>query len=154
MTRGEAIEVIKDIYNYTRWDTHTTNEARTMAIKALEQEPTTKNDLGVDVPDIIIGNIDCISRADAIHAVSEALKHTFVEYENIANKVIGKLTSVTPQEPKTGHCKDCKYFEYDSVAKVDGIPLIVGHEICHKWGDGCKTSENGYCFLYEGKGKE
>ena len=43
------------------------------------------------------GELDCISRADAIHAVSEALKHTFVEYENIANKVIGKLPSVTPQ---------------------------------------------------------
>ena len=46
-------------------------------------------------------------------------------------------------------CKDCKYFEYDSVAKVDGIPLIVAHEICNKWGEGCKTSENGYCFLFE-----
>jgi len=51
--------------------------------------------------------------------------------------------------PKTGHCKDCKYFEYDSVAKVDGIPLIVAHEICNKWGDGCKTREDGYCFLFE-----
>lgn len=38
----EAIEVIKDIYNYTKWDTYTTNEARTMAIKALNgQEPIT-----------------------------------------------------------------------------------------------------------------
>ncbi len=53
------------------------------------------------------------------------------------------------QEPKTGHCKDCKYFEYDSVARVDGIPLIVAHEICNKWGDGCKTKEDGYCFLFE-----
>ena len=53
------------------------------------------------------------------------------------------------QEPKTGHCKDCKYFEYDSVAKVDGIPLIVAHEICNKWGEGCKTKEDGYCFLFE-----
>jgi len=35
------------------------------------------------------------------------------------------------------------------VAKVDGIPLIVGHEMCKRWGDGCKTSENGYCFLAE-----
>lgn len=33
-----------------------------------------------------------------------------------------------------GLCKNCKYFEYDSVAKVDGIPLIVAHEICSKWG--------------------
>lgn len=40
MTREEAIEVIKDIYNYTKWDTYTTNEARTMAIKALEQKPS------------------------------------------------------------------------------------------------------------------
>ena len=58
------------------------------------------------------------------------------------------LPPVNPQ-PKTGHCKDCKYFEYDSVAKVDGIPLIVAHEICSRWGDGCKTREDGYCFLFE-----
>ena len=48
-------------------------------------------------------------------------------------------------------CKDCKYFEYDSVARVNGIPLIVAHEICEKWGNGCKTSEDGYCFMFEGK---
>ena len=47
------------------------------------------------------------------------------------------------------HCKDCKYFEYDSMANVDGIPLIVAHEICKRWGDGCKTKEDGYCFLGE-----
>lgn len=52
---------------------------------------------------------------------------------------------------KMKRCKDCKHFEYDSMAKVDGIPLIVAHEICKKWGDGCKTSEDGYCFLFEPK---
>lgn len=52
-------------------------------------------------------------------------------------------------EQRAGRCKDCKYFEYDSVAKVDGVPLIVAHEICSRWGDGCKTKEDGYCFLYE-----
>ena len=61
---------------------------------------------------------------------------------------VGKSKALE-QEPKMGHCKDCKYFEYDSVAKVDGIPLIVAHEICSKWGDGCKTKEDGYCFLFE-----
>lgn len=50
---------------------------------------------------------------------------------------------------KSGKCKNCKYFEYDSVAKVDGVPLIVAHEICNKWGDGCKSREDGYCFLFE-----
>ena len=56
---------------------------------------------------------------------------------------------ILEQEPKTGHCRECKYFEYDSLAKVNGIPLIVAHEICSRWGDGCKTTEDGYCFLYE-----
>lgn len=64
-------------------------------------------------------------------------------------KRIKELPSVNPQEQETGHCKDCKYFEYDSVAKVDGIPLIVAHEICSRWSDGCKTKEDGYCFLFE-----
>jgi hypothetical protein len=35
------------------------------------------------------GSDDCISRADAIHAVSEALERAFVEHEDIANKIIG-----------------------------------------------------------------
>lgn len=59
------------------------------------------------------------------------------------------ILEILEQQQKTGHCKDCKYFEYDSVAKVDGIPLIVAHEICNKWGEGCKTKEDGYCFLFE-----
>lgn len=58
---------------------------------------------------------------------------------------------IEPSKAKQGRCKECKYFEYDSVANVDGVPLIVAHEICSKWGDGCKTSENGYCFMFEPK---
>ena len=90
---------------------------------------------------------DAISRADAVKVTSG-----YCHPQNIANE-LAKLPSVTPQ-PKTGHCKDCKYFEYDSVAKVNGIPLIVAHEICSKWGDGCKTKENGYCFLFEPRESE
>lgn len=47
-------------------------------------------------------------------------------------------------KPKTGLCKECKYF--NAVVKVDGLPF---HKICSKWGDGCKTREDGYCFLFE-----
>jgi len=57
--------------------------------------------------------------------------------------------SAIPQKPNISHCKECKHFEYDSVAQVDGIPLIVAHEICSRWGDGCRTKEDGYCFLFE-----
>ena len=86
---------------------------------------------------------DAIDRAEAIKIASG-----YCHPANIP-KELAKLPPVNPQEPKTGHCKDCKYFEYDSVAKVDGIPLIVAHEICSRWGDGCKTREDGYCFLFE-----
>ena len=59
--------------------------------------------------------------------------------------------SPKPRPPKSDVvlCKDCKHFDYDSTAMVDGIPLIVAHEICNRWGKGCKTSENGWCFLAE-----
>jgi len=65
------------------------------------------------------------------------------------NEALDIAIKALEQQPKMGHCKDCKYFEYDSVAKIDGIPLIIAHEICSKWSDGCKTKEDGYCFLFE-----
>ena len=63
--------------------------------------------------------------------------------------VIERLPSA---KPEIIYCKDCKHFEYDHVENVNGIPLIVAHEICMRWSDGVKTSENGYCFL--GKRRE
>lgn len=74
-----------------------------------EQEPTTKNNLGVD----------CISRAEAIKCLEcdfditgkENMK-TVVNYINSAHDKIVNLPSVTPQEPQTFKwCTDCK--EYD-----------------------------------------
>ena len=89
------------------------------------------------------------------------LKYTMEKHKNDTVSTFGTNISVMckdildylEQEP-IGHCKDCKHFEYDSVAIVDGIPLIVAHEICNRWGDGCKTSEDGYCFLFEPKESE
>lgn len=89
---------------------------------------------------------DLISRQAAIDA---NCYNCSIKAKCDAVKAIEKLPPLKPNEPKTGHCKDCKYFEYDSVAKVDRIPLIVAHEICLRWGDGCKTKESGYCFLFE-----
>ena len=61
-----------------------------------------------------------------------------------------KVNSETPMI----RCKDCAYFEYDVVKNVDGIPLIVAHEMCSRWGDGCKTKETGFCFLALAKERE
>lgn len=103
---------------------------------------------------------DAISRQAVIDVIERE------QFKGDAISEIEKLPPVNPQETvtefadrcrecgKMKRCKDCKYFEYDSVAKVDGIPLIVAHEICSKWGKGCKTSENGYCFLFEPKEEE
>lgn len=62
------------------------NDTFEMAIKSLEQEPCE----------------DAISRAAAIKKVSEGLKHTFVEHEDIAQKMLADLPSVTPEQ-RIGH---------------------------------------------------
>ena len=128
MTREEAIFILRGKRDISG---EKTAEALDMAIKALEQEPC----------------VDAISRQAVMEICNEEWDSDLIVER------IGQLPSITPQ-PKTGHCKECKYFEYDSVAKVDGIPLIVAHEICKKWGDGCKTKEDGYCFLFEPKESE
>jgi DNA-directed RNA polymerase subunit RPC12/RpoP len=75
------------------------NEILNLAIKALEQVPTTKNDLGVD----------CISRADAIKAMQDKAKK--LKNEDTINGLCGAVAilfdmpSVTPQEPKVGQWK-------------------------------------------------
>ena len=65
--------------------------------------------------------------------------------------IIHDLTSLELEQKELITCKECKYFETDHLENVNGIPLIVAHEICMRWGDGCKTSQDGYCFMAERK---
>ena len=127
-------------------------------IKALSQEPTFDDECQKDMDEAweqiqkkrkrISVTLDLTPCDDAISRKAVLnLKHHKPEYGDMIYAFdVEQLPSVTQ---KSGKCKNCKYFEYDSVAKVDGIPLIVAHEICSRWGDGCKTKEDGYCFLYE-----
>ena len=101
MTRKEAIRLLSGLMFKGKL-----KEALDVAIKALEQEPTTKNNLGVD----------CISRTRAI----ERLKLNFPISQGADNsrdrhrymqaladlQAIKELPSVTPQEPKTGHWRE------------------------------------------------
>ena len=80
------------------------------AIEALEQEPTTKNDLGVD----------CVSRKAVDSLVWKYLRKetddNIAFYEHFLD-----LPSVTPQEPQTFKwCETCK--EYDQEKHC-----------CHRW---------------------
>lgn len=69
-------------------------------------------------------------------------------------KVDYKGVNVSVEMSELILCKDCKYFDYDRTAMVDGIPMIIAHEICKRWGKGCKTSEDGWCYLAEKEGDD
>lgn len=60
---------------------------------------------------------DLISRTEAVEEVSKALKGTFVEYEDIAEKIINKVPSA-----KLSPCDACKYAPPSS---MDGKPCAV-----------------------------
>lgn len=49
-------------------------------------------------------------------------------------------------------CKDCKFCDPDVFGEKDGVLMIVAHNICNKWGEGCQTTDHGYCFLGKEKG--
>lgn len=101
---------------------------------------------------------DCISRRDAIKSMANAIWHYPNElytglnsYEMSEALAKDGLMFLPSAEPEIIRCKECKHFEYDHFENVNGIPLIVAHEICMRWSEGTKTSESGYCFLAERK---
>ena len=91
---------------------------------------------------------------EVIDTLQTWIRNADDEYDREEMGRVAGLKEALHEIKKTGHCKDCKYFEYDSGAKVDGIPLIVAHEVCKKWARGCKTRADGYCFLFEPQGSE
>ena len=84
---------------------------------------------------------DLISRQAAIDAI-------FGRSHEIIKMRIGNLPSA---QPEIIRCKDCGHFHYDMPYVIQGVP-VLGHEVCDFWGDGCKTSENGYCSFAERRG--
>lgn len=68
----------------------------------------------------------------------------------MTDQAIRQIKSLPSVQPEIIRCKDCKHFELNHFEKVDGFPIpIVVHEICMKWGKGCKTSIDGWCFMAE-----
>lgn len=65
-------------------------------------------------------------------------------------EVKAKLASVEVVEKELIRCKHCKYYVEDVINEViPGVPIITGHTMCTKWGNGCKTDPEGYCFMAE-----
>lgn len=86
---------------------------------------------------------DYIDRSEAIEAVDGNLGDW--NAENWAVSILMRLPSADV-EPVV-RCKDCHFFESDHVEIVNGMPLIVAHNICTRWGKGCQTAEDGFCFM-------
>lgn len=77
-------------------------------------------------------------------------KKTFDTIVDVQPTVEQPQTNATENMAEIVRCKDCKYFLYDKIYMVEGLPLM-GNLVCEKWGNGCRTDENGYCFMGERK---
>ena len=124
MTREEATGLLSGLMFKGKL-----KEALDMAIKALEQEPTTKNDLGVD----------CISR--------QAVLELIADYDLSMGQVVKSiyaLPSVTPQKPRwipvSERSPEAEYGESDSVLvcfenETQDVLYFNGSNWCYPTGE-------------------
>ncbi len=119
MTREEAIRIIRKMLACTDLSVRANLNADMvdachMAIKALEQEPTTKNDLGVD----------CIDRKATLNAIIKRLgikNETYLlEAERAIYQQILAMSSITPQEPRKGHWIETAEEYYKAINEKGG----------------------------------
>ena len=88
---------------------------------------------------------DCISKNDAICIIQDM--HGLARADVISDAVnrIIAMPSVTPQEPKTGHCKDCKWWKDKDGVYRRGIGAESKCPINRR-----EVMEGmGYCFMFE-----
>ena len=133
MTREEAVDILE--HNWTRLENHDyteeeLNEALDIAIKALEQEPC--EDEYIKVPQKALK----YRTAGMVAYNTEWLKKHF----DIERAVICGV-----QEPKTGHCKDCKWWKDKDGVYRRGIGAESKCPINRR-----EVMEGmGYCFMFE-----
>lgn len=98
------------------------------SVEALEKEPCE----------------DCISRQAVIDIIEKE------EFKGDALSEIEKLPPVNPQNPKTGHCKDCKWWKESDGTFKRGIGA---ESKCHLNTD-VVYEGLGYCYMFEPKESE
>lgn len=104
--------------------------------------------------------MDYISREKLRHAMYHEAFETDTDLQKwesgcwIRYKLFENVIDALPAEDvvEVIRCKDCKYFNLNKWGKVNDIPLIVAHEICDFWGEGCKTDKDAYCSFAERRG--
>ena len=124
MTREEAINKLNwALDNNTIEDVQSAYDyiiALKMAIKALEQEPTTKNNLGVD----------CVARQDVERYIegfiNEYTPREELEFINLELDGLKHIPSVTPQEPKWIPITEGLPASYKKVLITNGTVTCIG----------------------------
>lgn len=91
--------------------------------------------------------------ADMLETVVYELNYQRAEKWDITRGEFKMIDSVLFEFPTADvvevvRCKDCIHFELDKPYIIQGVP-VLGHEVCNAWGDGCKTDQNGFCFMGE-----
>lgn len=87
-----------------------------------------------------------MSREEAIKRLEEGAPFSEL-YDPRWEDALALAIKALKDEPAV-RCKDCKYFYYNKAYNIQGFP-IMGNSVCDKWASGCRTDENGYCFLGE-----
>lgn len=152
MTREEIIKWLESLKAEMGKSEHSAlwhyAEVIDIAIEALTNQSLSKSNNTCKV--------DLISRKDAIEAVEKAKTARSADGEIFCAKINAQMNiqHLPPIRPKIIRCKDCKHFTLNFVENVDGVPLIVAHEICSFWGDGCKTSQESFCSFGEWKDED
>lgn len=94
---------------------------------------------------------DLISRQVATDALTQYAKFLWEKYNEPCN-LAGMIDAVdgvpSADVVEVVRCKDCIHFELDKPYIIQGVP-VFGHEVCNAWGNGCKTDQNGFCFMGE-----
>lgn len=49
--------------------------------------------------------------------------------------------------PDILHCSECYFYREDAWQEVNGVPVITGHNLCIRWGNGCVTKPEGFCHM-------
>ena len=120
------------------------SEAYKMAFKALEQEPCEDVISRKSIKQKLQEHHDFFVNAyGGFSNLPQNDKSRVDEITNCIAMVVNE-PSVTPQEPKTGHCRDCKWWKDNDGAYRRGIRAESQCPINRR-----EVYEgNGYCFLY------
>ena len=92
---------------------------------------------------------DCISRKETI-SMLEFMLSNFKDYKEALKEALDKVRNARSVQPKTGHCKECKWWKDSDGAYRRGVRAESQCPINRR-----EVFEgNGYCYMFEPRESE